>query len=124
MAIVSRKGFPIVSLLWPARPARRKRGAEPMVQMRELRRPGQHGAGDAEIVVLSGKAFIDGAALAQLGLKRYQLLMSALGHQSVDNADLTGSSGRSAIFRGDGLSALGRRSTLLIQLAKGFYHIS
>jgi hypothetical protein len=33
-------------------------------------------------------------------------------------------SGRSAIFRGDGLSALGRRSTLLIQLAKGFYHIS
>jgi hypothetical protein len=34
------------------------------------------------------------------------------------------SSGRSAIFRGDGLSALGRRGTLLIQLAKGFYHIS
>jgi hypothetical protein len=38
--------------------------AGPVLQMRVLRRPGQHGAGDAEVVVLAGQALVDGAALA------------------------------------------------------------
>jgi hypothetical protein len=72
-----------------------------MFQMRMPRRPRQHGAGDAEIVMLARRAFVDGAALAQLGLKRYQLLMGAPGHRSVDNADLIGLAVRSDRVRAD-----------------------
>src|ERR1700688_938508 len=84
------KGPPAESLLRPTRPARCQGSADPAVQNADAARPSQHGAGNAEIVMLPEKAFVDVAALAQLGLKRHELLMSAPRHQPVNNADLIG----------------------------------
>ena len=40
--------------------------------------------------MLSWRASVDGPALAHFGLKRHKLLISASGHRSIDNSDLTG----------------------------------
>jgi hypothetical protein len=50
-------------------------------------RPIQHGAGHAEIVVLSRQAFIDDAALAHFRLKRFQLRPSAPRLRSIRKVD-------------------------------------
>jgi hypothetical protein len=68
----------------------RQPGADPASQVRMPRRPCQHGAGYAEIVVLSGQAFVDNAALAKLGLKIHELLISQSAHRIIDNADQVG----------------------------------
>ena len=62
-ANASRKGSPSVCLSRPPRPACRHHPAHPVVQMRMTGRPIQHGAGDAEIVMLPRQTFIDDPAL-------------------------------------------------------------
>jgi hypothetical protein len=50
----------------------------------------QHGARDAEIIVLPWKTFIDPSALTQFDLKFGQLLISEPTCGFIDNADLIG----------------------------------
>jgi hypothetical protein len=47
--------------------------AHPMIQMRMVCCPHQHGAGDTKIIVLAGGATIDGAALPPFWLQRLKL---------------------------------------------------
>ena len=54
------------------------------------RRPGQHGARYAEVVVLPGWASVDDAGLSHLGLQCLKLRVSALARRSVNNANLIG----------------------------------
>jgi hypothetical protein len=54
------------------------------------RRPRQNGAGCAEIVVLSGQAFVDDARLTNLGLKVHELLIGLPAHRIIDHADQIG----------------------------------
>lgn len=51
-----------------------------MIEMRVARRPGEHRARDAKIIMLSRRAVIDDAALAELGLKPHQLIKGAFAH--------------------------------------------
>jgi len=53
-----------------------------------LGRPCQHGAGNPEIVMLAGRAFIDNPGITQLRLERHQLLMRASAHRTINDADL------------------------------------
>jgi hypothetical protein len=55
-----------------------------------LRRPRQHAAGDAEIVVLAGQAFVDNAGLANLCLKICKLLKGLPAHGIIDKANQIG----------------------------------
>jgi hypothetical protein len=55
--------------------------------MRMMGRPIEHGAGDAEIVMLPRQTLIDGPALAHLRLKRLQLRPSAPRLRSIRKAD-------------------------------------
>ena len=52
-----------------------------------LRRPGQHGAGDAEVVVFSRRTGVDGSAFAILDLQIGQLLIGAANCRRVGNSD-------------------------------------
>ena len=49
--------------------------------MRMPRRPGQHTAGDAEVIVVAWKRAVDGAALAHLGLQIGELAERLLAHR-------------------------------------------
>src|SRR5215831_21276093 len=57
--------------------------------MRMTRRPRQHGARNAEIIVMPWRASIDDPALTDFGLKRHKLLIRASGRWPIDNSDLT-----------------------------------
>jgi hypothetical protein len=73
----------------PLRPAdaRTGRGLHPALQVWMPRRPGEHSAGDAEIVVLPGQAFVDDAGVAKLGLEVHKLLVGFLAHRTIDEAN-------------------------------------
>src|SRR5215831_1829062 len=57
--------------------------------MRMTRRPRQHGARNAEIIVMPWRASIDDPALTDFGLKRHKLLIRPSGRWPIDNSDLT-----------------------------------
>src|SRR5438874_1546131 len=76
-------------LLCPGRSSR-GRAADPRTQMRVPSRPRQHGARDAEIIVLSGRATVDDPGLTHLGVKSDQLLISTSARRSGNKSDLMG----------------------------------
>src|SRR6516225_10203457 len=73
----SRKGAPAKFLARAPRPADRLDVPHPHLEMRVLRRPGQHREGDPEIVVLPRRALIDGAGVAIFEFQVCELLISA-----------------------------------------------
>src|SRR5437879_6551656 len=71
----------------PGRPARGQRGASPGTQMGMPCRPRQHGAGDAKVIMMSRRASVDSAGLAQLGFKIPELLVGLPRHWPIGNSD-------------------------------------
>jgi hypothetical protein len=66
------------------------RGPHPEFTMRMLRRPRQHGAGYAEVIMLSRRAAVDYSAIAHLGLERRELLIGTPTIGAVYDSDLVG----------------------------------
>ena len=60
------------------------------VQVRVLRRPGQHRKGDAEVVVLPHRASIDGAGIAIFDFEVCELLIAAANIRGADKAHKVG----------------------------------
>jgi hypothetical protein len=58
--------------------------------MRMLCRPRQHGAGYAEVIMLSRRAAVDYSAIAHLGLKRRELLIGSPTIGTVYDSDSIG----------------------------------
>src|SRR5262245_59607352 len=57
--------------------------------MRMACRPSQHSARYTEVIVLSGRASIDGTARAHLGFQVRKLFKSATAHRPINKFDLT-----------------------------------
>ena len=86
----SGEGTPPVGLARALRSARSQADLDPSAQMRMPRRPSQHGAGYAEVVMLPGRAIIDDTGLSHLWLKCHQAARKRAACWSINNPDLTG----------------------------------